>query len=182
MHYIKNNNKIINKLELNDKYFEQNIHQTPSLEKIIISFNCQNLSSLKSILQGFAALTLISNQKPKFVQAYKSNILFKIRRGVPIGGKVTLRNEFMYNFIHKLSSEVLIKLETILKSKNTRMNKNSCSFELKDIFLWDNIVKSYKFFVGTPTLKITFVKNLKKGNSINIVKLIRYLRIPIDFK
>ena len=45
MHYIKNNNKIINKLELNDKYFEQNIHQTPSLEKIIISFNCGGRTS-----------------------------------------------------------------------------------------------------------------------------------------
>ena len=182
MHYIRNNNKIINKLELNDKYFKENIHQTPSLEKIIVSFNCQNLSSLKSILQGFAALTLISNQKPKFVQAYKSNILFKIRRGVPIGGKVTLRNKFMYNFIHKLSSEVLTKLETVLKYKNIQMNNNSCSFQLKDIFLWDNIVKYYKFFVSTPSLKITFVKKLNKSNTINIVKLIRFLRVPMYLK
>ena len=185
MHYIQNNNKIINKLELNDKYFSKNINQTPFLEKIVVSFTCQNLSSLKNILQGFAALTLISNQKPKFIQAHHSNILFKIRRGVPIGGKVTLRKEFMYTFIHKLSNEVLTKLESVLKYKNVKINKNFYSFALKDIFLWNSIVRHYKFFVGTPFLKITFVtnNNLNKiDNGINIVKLIRFLKIPTDLK
>src|SRR5690606_38166050 len=77
--------------------------QLPKIEKIVINMGvgeaAQNPKVLDSAVED---LTLISGQKPVVTRAKKSIAGFKLREGMPIGCKVTLRGERMYHFLDKL--------------------------------------------------------------------------------
>ena len=77
--------------------------QAPKLEKIVINIGVGDaVSNSKLLDDAVAELTLISGQKPVITKAKKSIAGFKLREGMPIGCKVTLRGERMYEFMDKL--------------------------------------------------------------------------------
>ena len=94
-------NKIVK--ELKDKLDLTNIMQVPSLEKIIISrgFGAA-VSDKKLIDHAVEELTLISGQKAIATLSKKDVASFKLRKGTPIGAKVTLRGDRMYEFLDRL--------------------------------------------------------------------------------
>ena len=93
--------KIVN--ELKDKLDLTNIMQVPSLEKIIISRGVgAAVSDKKLIDHAVEELTLISGQKAIATQSKKDVASFKLRKGTPIGAKVTLRGDRMYEFLDRL--------------------------------------------------------------------------------
>ena len=93
--------KIVN--ELKDKLDLTNIMQVPSLEKIIISRGVgAAVSDKKLIDHAVEELTLISGQKAIATLSKKDVASFKLRRGTPIGAKVTLRGDRMYEFLDRL--------------------------------------------------------------------------------
>lgn len=95
------NNEVVSKLKDILKY--DNIMQVPKLEKIVINMGVSDVKNDKKILDAAAAdLELISGQKPVLTYAKKSIANFKIREGMPIGCKVTIRNNKMYDFLDKL--------------------------------------------------------------------------------
>ena len=79
--------------------------QVPKVEKIVINMGVgdavQNSKVLDSAVEE---LTLITGQKPVITKAKKSIAGFRLREGMPIGAKVTLRGERMYDFLDKLIS------------------------------------------------------------------------------
>jgi large subunit ribosomal protein L5 len=93
--------KIVN--ELKDKLDLTNIMQVPSLEKIIISRGVgAAVSDKKLIDHAVEELTLISGQKAIATLSKKDVASFKLRKGTPIGAKVTLRGDRMYEFLDRL--------------------------------------------------------------------------------
>tara|TARA_A100001011_G_scaffold317667_1_gene337088 strand:- start:1829 stop:2377 length:549 start_codon:yes stop_codon:yes gene_type:complete len=93
--------KIVNKLK--DKLDLTNIMQVPSLEKIIISRGVgAAVSDKKLIDHAVEELTLISGQKAIATLSKKDVASFKLRKGTPIGAKVTLRGDRMYEFLDRL--------------------------------------------------------------------------------
>ena len=77
--------------------------QAPKLDKIVINIGVGDaVSNSKLLDDAVAELTLISGQKPVITKAKKSIAGFKLREGMPIGCKVTLRRERMYEFMDKL--------------------------------------------------------------------------------
>jgi large subunit ribosomal protein L5 len=93
--------KIVN--ELKDKLQLDNIMQVPVLEKIIISRGVgAAVSDKKLIDHAVEELTLISGQKAIATLSKKDVASFKLRKGFPIGAKVTLRGERMYEFLDRL--------------------------------------------------------------------------------
>ena len=93
--------KIVN--ELKDKLDLTNIMQVPSLEKIIISRGVgAAVSDKKLIDHAVEELTLISGQKAIATLSKKDVASFKLRKGTPIGAKVTLRGDIMYEFLDRL--------------------------------------------------------------------------------
>ncbi|HPE14408.1 MAG TPA: 50S ribosomal protein L5 [Bacilli bacterium] len=89
--------------ELIKKYNYKSIMQAPKLEKIVINIGCGDASHNTKLLDGAVAdLEAITGQKPIITKAKKSIAAFKLRAGQPIGCKVTLRGEAMYNFLDKL--------------------------------------------------------------------------------
>ena len=94
-------NKIVKQLK--DKLDLTNIMQVPSLEKIIISRGVgAAVSDKKLIDHAVEELTLISGQKAIATLSKKDVASFKLRKGTPIGAKVTLRGDRMYEFLDRL--------------------------------------------------------------------------------
>ena len=86
----------------------KNIMECPKLEKIIVNMGVgEATQNSKLIDAAMADLTLITGQKPLLRKAKKSEAGFKLREGMPIGAKVTLRKERMYDFLDRLVNVVL---------------------------------------------------------------------------
>ncbi len=79
------------------------IMQCPKIEKVVINIGVgEAISNPKVLDEAVAELTQIAGQKPVITRAKKSIANFKLREGMPIGCKVTLRGERMYEFLDKL--------------------------------------------------------------------------------
>jgi large subunit ribosomal protein L5 len=77
--------------------------QVPSLEKIVINMGVGEAAGDSKKIQGaVATLALIAGQKPVITKAKKAIAGFKLREGVPVGTKVTLRADRMYEFLDRL--------------------------------------------------------------------------------
>ncbi len=88
---------------LDKKFGYKNKHQRPKLDKIVINMGVGEASQNKGLMEGaINDLTLIAGQKPVVTKARKSNASFKIREGMAIGCKVTLRRDQMYEFLDRL--------------------------------------------------------------------------------
>ena len=91
--------------ELAEKFAYKSSMQIPKIEKIVINMGCGDaVANAKVLDDAVEELTIITGQKPIITKAKKSIANFKLREGAPIGCKVTLRNEKMYEFLDKLVS------------------------------------------------------------------------------
>ena len=96
------------KTELVNKFGYKSSMQIPKIEKIVINMGCGDAVANSKVLDdAVEELTIITGQKPVFTKAKKSIANFKLREGMPIGCKVTLRGERMYEFLDKLVSIAL---------------------------------------------------------------------------
>lgn len=85
------------------KFNYSSVMQVPKMEKIVINIGVGDaVSNSKLLDEAVEELTAISGQKPVITKAKKSIAGFKLREGMPIGCKVTLRGEKMYEFLDKL--------------------------------------------------------------------------------
>ena len=88
---------------LQDKYGFKNVMQTPKLDKIVINMGVSEATRDRKAVEAAAAdLALIVGQKPVITKAKTSNASFKVREGMDIGCKVTLRGAQMYEFLDRL--------------------------------------------------------------------------------
>ena len=94
--------------ELTEKFGYTTPMQVPKLEKIVVNMGVgEAVHNSKALEDAIEELTVITGQKPIATKAKKSIANFKLREGMPIGAKVTLRGERMYEFLDKLVSIAL---------------------------------------------------------------------------
>lgn len=97
--------------ELSKKFGYKNALQAPRIEKIVLNMGVgAGSQDIKIIEQAMADLALIAGQKPVITRAKKSIANFKIRKGLPIGCKVTLRALRMYEFLDRLVNVALPRI------------------------------------------------------------------------
>ncbi|PAE22967.1 MULTISPECIES: 50S ribosomal protein L5 [Bacillaceae] len=90
---------------LMSKFNYKSVMQAPKLDKIVINMGIGDaVQNAKALDKAVEELTLITGQKPVITRAKKSIAGFRLREGMPIGAKVTLRGERMYEFFDKLVS------------------------------------------------------------------------------
>jgi large subunit ribosomal protein L5 len=88
---------------MTEKFGYKNVMEIPKIEKITLNMGVGEASQDKKKVQTAAAeMELIAGQKPVVTKARKSIAQFKLREGMPIGCKVTLRRERMYEFLDRL--------------------------------------------------------------------------------
>lgn len=86
-----------------EKFNYSSVMQTPKVDKIVINMGVGDaVNNSKNLDKAVAELALISGQKPLITKAKKSVAAFRLREGMPIGAKVTLRGERMFEFLDKL--------------------------------------------------------------------------------
>ncbi len=91
------------KAAMTEKFGYKNVMQVPRLEKIVINMGVGEAKENSKVLESAVKdLATISGQKPVITKAKKSVANFKLREGMPIGCKVTLRGERMYEFCDRL--------------------------------------------------------------------------------
>ena len=96
-------NEIVGKLK--DEFQFKSVMEVPSITKVTLNMGVGEAAADKKAIEGaLKDLTAITGQKPVVCNARKSVAGFKIREGWPIGAKVTLRGERMYEFLERLIS------------------------------------------------------------------------------
>ncbi len=81
----------------------ENVHQVPGIEKIVVNVGVGQATEDSKVLDAaIEDLTTITGQKPMITRARKSIAGFKLRQGMPIGAKVTLRGDRMWEFMDRL--------------------------------------------------------------------------------
>ncbi len=94
--------------KLTEKFRYTNPMQVPKLEKVIINMGLgEAIENIKILDSAAEEIGIITGQKPVITKARKSISNFKLRAGVPIGMKVTLRRDRMYHFLDKLMAVAL---------------------------------------------------------------------------
>jgi large subunit ribosomal protein L5 len=101
--YEKYKNEVVPALV--EKFNYSSVMQVPTVNKIVLNMGVGDaISNSKVLDDAVAELTMITGQKPVVTHAKKSIATFKLREGMAIGCKVTLRGERMYDFLDKLVS------------------------------------------------------------------------------
>ena len=89
----------------------ENVMQVPRLEKVVLNIGVgEAIQNAKALEAAESDLAAISGQHPVTTRAKKSIAAFRLREGMPIGLKVTLRGERMYDFIDRLVNAVLCRI------------------------------------------------------------------------
>jgi large subunit ribosomal protein L5 len=90
------------------KYNYKNVMQVPGLTKVVVNMGVgEAIQNAKSLEAAVGDMTTITGQRPVVTKARKSIAAFKLREGMKIGCKVTLRGNRMYDFVDKLVNVVL---------------------------------------------------------------------------
>ncbi len=99
------NEKYTNEIRqaLHDKFQYKNVMEIPKIEKVVINIGVGDaVGNAKALESAVSDLTIIAGQKPVITKAKKSIANFKVREGMALGTKVTLRGERTYEFLDKL--------------------------------------------------------------------------------
>lgn len=123
------------------KFGYKNIMQVPKLEKIVINMGVGEAKENKKALDtAIADLEIISGQKPVVTRARKSVANFKLREGMPIGCKVTLRGERMYEFADRLINLALPRVRDFRGvSQNSFDGRGNYALGIKEQLIFPEI-------------------------------------------
>ena len=96
---------------LRSEFGYANVMQVPGLQKIVVNMGVGDAAKDAKLMDGAVRdLTIITGQKPQVRRATKSIAQFKLREGMPIGAKVTLRGDRMWEFLDRLLSVALPRI------------------------------------------------------------------------
>ncbi len=119
----------------------QNIMQVPRLDKIVLNIGLgEAIQNAKALEAAERDLTAISGQHPVTTRAKKSIAAFRLRAGMPIGLKVTLRGERMYDFFSKLVNAVLPRMREFQGvSRNSFDGRGNYTLGLKEQIIFPEV-------------------------------------------
>ncbi len=133
-------NDVIKK-SLVEKFGYKNPHEIPKLTKIVLNMGVGDaVTDKKKLNNAVEELGLIAGQKPVMTSARKSIATFKLREGMPIGCKVTLRSEKMYEFLERLVNIALPRIRDFhgITGKNFD-GKGNFAFGIKEQIVFPEI-------------------------------------------
>ena len=133
-------NDVIKK-SLVEKFGYKNPHEIPHLTKIVLNMGVgDGVVDKKKVTTAMEELALISGQQPVMTKARKSIATFKLREGMPIGCKVTLRSDRMYEFLERLVNMALPRIRDFhgITGKNFD-GKGNFAFGIKEQIIFPEI-------------------------------------------
>jgi large subunit ribosomal protein L5 len=161
---------------LREKFGYENVMQVPRLEKIVVNMGvgeaAQNSRALDGAMDDLARIT---GQKPQLRRARKSIAGFKIREGMPLGARTTLRGERMWEFLDRLISIALPRVRDF-RGINPRSfdGRGNFALGLREQLIFPEI--SYDAVEATRGLDVAVVTTAKTDEESR--ELLRLLGMP----
>lgn len=155
--------------ELAKKFNYKSSMQIPKLEKIVINMGVGDaVANAKVLDDAVEELTQISGQKPVVTKAKKSIANFKLREGMPIGCKVTLRGERMYEFLDKLVSIALPRVRDFRGiNGNAFDGRGNYTLGIKEQLIFPEInFDKVKKIRGMDIVIVTTAKSDEEGRTL----------------
>lgn len=156
----------------------KNIHEVPALEKIVLNMCVKEAVSDSKKIQGAVSdLQAISGQKPIITKAKKSIAGFKLREGINLGAKVTLRGDRMYEFFDHLVNIALPRVRDFRGlSRKSFDSKGNYSMGIKEQIVFPQI--NYDKVDKVRGLDITICTTTNKDE--HAAELLKTMQLPIQ--
>ena len=143
------------------KFEYKSVMQIPKLDKVVINVGAGEAKDNSKVIDAIARdLSIITGQKPVVCRAKKSVANFKLREGMPIGVKVTLRGEKMYEFVDRLFSLALPRVRDFRGiNPNSFDGRGNYSMGVKEQLIFPEI--EYDKIDKVRGMDITFITTAK---------------------
>ncbi|MDP4179734.1 MAG: 50S ribosomal protein L5 [Bacillota bacterium] len=163
---------------LQEKFSFKSPMQIPKLEKIVVNMGVGDVKeNPKAMDAAVGDLTIITGQKPFITKAKKSVAAFKLRQGMNIGCKVTLRGNRMYEFVDKLFNIALPRVRDFRGLSNNAFDgRGNYSLGISDQLIFPEI--EYDKIDKMRGMDITFVTTAK--NDEEAKELLKLLGMPFS--
>lgn len=161
---------------LMEKFGYKNIMEVPRLEKVVINMGVgEAKENAKALESAISDLTIITGQKPIVTRARKSIANFKLRKDMPIGCKVTLRKNMMFEFVDKLMNIALPRVRDFRGVSDKSFDgRGNYSLGIKEQLIFPEI--EYDKIDKIRGMDIVFVTSAKSDEEAR--ELLRYLGMP----
>ena len=166
--------------ELSKKFGYKNALQAPRILKIVINMGIgAGAQDIKFVEQGMADMGNIAGQKPVMTRAKKAIANFKIRQGLPIGCKVTLRGNRMYEFLDRLLNIALPRIRDFRGvSTDSFDQKGNYSLGIKEQSIFPEIdVDKVQKIQG-----MDIIMNIKSNSREESYELLKLFGMPFSTK
>ncbi len=163
---------------LKDKFQYKNAMEVPKLEKITLNMGLGGIKDNQKMLEtAVQEMGIISGQKPVTTRAKKSIANFKLREGMPIGAKVTLRGENMYVFADKFFNIALPRVRDFKGvSRNSFDGRGNYTMGIKEQLIFPEI--DYDKIDKIKGMDITFTTTAKTDEEAQA--LLEMLGMPFE--
>lgn len=161
-----------------EKFKYNSVMQIPKLEKVVINMGVGDVKeNAKAMDAAVGDLTSISGQKPVITKAKKSVAAFKVRQGMNIGCKVTLRGNRMYEFVDKLLNLALPRVRDFRGvSPDSFDGRGNYSLGVRDQLIFPEI--DYDKIDKIRGMDITFVTTARSDEEAR--ELLKLLGMPFS--
>ena len=163
---------------LMEKFSYKNTMEVPKLEKVTINMGLGEAKDNAKIMESAVEeLALITGQKPVVTKAKKSIANFKVRQGMPVGAKVTLRGEKMYEFLDRLVNLALPRVRDFRGvNPNSFDGRGNYSLGIKEQLIFPEI--EYDKVDKVRGMDIIFVTTAKTDEEAR--ELLRLFNMPFE--
>jgi len=154
----------------------KNIMQAPKIQKVVLNVGLgEAITNIKLLDAAQKELAMITGQKALVTKAKKSIATFKLRQGMPIGCKVTLRGDVMYEFLDRLISAALPRIRDFRGVSGKSFDgRGNYSLGIKEQFIFPEIdYDKVEMVHGMDVIICTSAKTDKESKA-----LLRYLGVP----
>lgn len=143
------------------KFQYKSVMQIPKIDKVVVNCACGDAKDNSKVIDAASNdLAIITGQKPVVCKARKSVANFKLREGMPIGVKVTLRGDKMYEFIDRLFSTALPRVRDFRGiNANSFDGRGNYSFGVKEQLIFPEI--EFDKIDKVRGMDITFITTAK---------------------
>jgi large subunit ribosomal protein L5 len=161
---------------LMEKFGYKNIMEVPKLEKVVVNMGVGEAKDNAKVLESaMGDLQLITGQKPILTRAKKSIANFKIRQNMPIGCKVTLRKNMMFEFADKLMNVALPRVRDFRGISDRSFDgRGNYSLGIKEQLIFPEV--EYDKIDKVRGMDIIFVTSAKTDEEAR--ELLRFLGMP----
>ena len=156
----------------------KNVMEVPKVQKVVLNVGLgEAIQNIKLLDAAQKELSLITGQKAVITKAKKSIAAFKLREGVPIGCKVTLRGNIMYEFLDRLISLTLPRIRDFKGVSGKSFDgRGNYSLGLKEQFIFPEIdYDKVEMVHGLDVAICTTARTDKEGKA-----LLRFLGMPFS--